>query len=115
MKFIKFKIFCECIFPLDKTGHVRSRKNFYHISAHFRNPGFCLVSKPRKPVFIFRNWSDHYHVIATEKVAEEHILIKCYKCNTFQVIIDLVHDFRNFNILKIILKIYKQKMPSTYV
>ena len=43
-----------------------------------------------------------------EKVAEEHILIKCSKCNTFQVINDLVHDFINFKVLKIILKIHKK-------
>ena len=43
-----------------------------------------------------------------EKVAEKHILTKCSKCNTFQVIIDLVHDFINFNALKIILKIHKK-------
>ena len=35
-----------------------------------------------------------------EKVAEQHILTKCSKCNTFQVISDLVHDFMNFNALK---------------
>ena len=43
-----------------------------------------------------------------EKVAEYHILTKCSKCNTFQVISDLVHEFRNFNALKIILKIHKK-------
>ena len=41
-----------------------------------------------------------------EKVPEEHILTKCSKCNTLQVISDLVHDFMNFNARKIILKIY---------
>ena len=40
-----------------------------------------------------------------EKVAEQHILTKCSKCNTFQVISDLVHDFMNFNALKILKKI----------
>ena len=54
MKFIKFKISRECIFSLENTAHVRLRKIFYHISAHFRNPGFCSVLKSRKPVFIFR-------------------------------------------------------------
>ena len=54
MKFIKFKISRECIFPLDNTAHVCLCKFFYHISAHFRNPGFCSVSKARKPVFNFR-------------------------------------------------------------
>ena len=39
-----------------------------------------------------------------EKVAEQHILTKCSKCNTFQVISDLVHDFMNFNALKNIKK-----------
>ena len=47
-----------------------------------------------------------HHVVAMEKVAEKHILTRCSKCNTFQVIIDLVHDFMNFNALKIILKIH---------
>ena len=49
-------------------------------------------------------WTDSqvtHHVVATEKVAELHILTKCSKCNTFQVISDLGHDFRNFNTLKI--------------
>ena len=41
-----------------------------------------------------------------EKVAEQHIFTKCCKCNTFEVISDLVHDFMNFNALKIIKKIY---------
>ena len=43
-----------------------------------------------------------------EKVAEQHILTKCSKCNTFQVISDLVHDFMNFNALKIFKKIIKK-------
>ena len=42
------------MFPFGNIPHARSRKIFYHISAHFRNPGFRLVSKPRKPVLIFR-------------------------------------------------------------
>ena len=44
-----------------------------------------------------------------EKVAEQHILTKCSKCNTFQVISDLVHDFMNFNALKNIFKKNKKK------
>ena len=40
-----------------------------------------------------------------EKIGEQHILTKCSKCNTFQVISDLVHEIMNFNELKIILKI----------
>ena len=47
-------------------------------------------------------------VVAMEKVAEQHILTKCSKCNTFQVTSDLVHDFMNFNALKIILKIHEK-------
>ena len=43
-----------------------------------------------------------HHVIAMKKVAEYQILAKCSKCNTFQVLSDLVHDFMNFNALKII-------------
>ena len=54
MKFTNFKISRESIFPQENIAHVRSRKFFYHISAHFRNPGFHSVSKPRKPVFTFR-------------------------------------------------------------
>ena len=42
-----------------------------------------------------------HHVVAMEKEDESHILTKCSKCNTFQVISDLVHDFKNFNVLKI--------------
>ena len=55
MKFTNFKISRESIFPIDDIAiaHVRSRKTFYHVSVHFRNPGFRSVSKPRKPVFIF--------------------------------------------------------------
>ena len=54
MKFTNFKKSRKCIFPIADVTHVRSRKTFYHVSAHFRNPGFRSVSKPRKPVFIFR-------------------------------------------------------------
>ena len=50
------------------------------------------------------------HVVAMKKIAEYHILTKCSKCNTFQVIIDLMHDFINFNALKIILKIHKKTL-----
>ena len=42
------------------------------------------------------------------KVAEKHILTKSSKCNTFQAIGDFVHDFMNFNALKMILKIHKK-------
>ena len=42
------------------------------------------------------------HVVAVEKVAEQHILTKCSKCTTFQVIRDLLHEFMNFNALNII-------------
>ena len=58
-----------------------------------------------------------------KKVAEQHIFTKCCKCNTFEVISDLVHDFMNFNALKIIKKqiqvSYSHKRiylwPSTYM
>ena len=43
-----------------------------------------------------------YHVVAMEKVGEQHILTKYFKLNTFQVISDLLHEFMNFNGLKII-------------
>ena len=52
MNFTNFKISREYIFPLDNVAHVRSRETFYNISVNFRNPGFRLVSKPRKPAFI---------------------------------------------------------------
>ena len=39
---------------------------------------------------------------------EQHISTKCSKCNTFQVISDLLHEFMNFNALKIILKVHKK-------
>ena len=48
-----------------------------------------------------------------EKRAAPHILIKCFKCNTFQIISDLVYDFKNFNALKIILKIHKKIKKDT--
>ena len=54
MKFTNFKTSRESIFPIDNITHVRSRKTFYHISVHFRYPGFRSVTKPRKPVLIFR-------------------------------------------------------------
>ena len=40
------------------------------------------------------------------ELPEQYILIKCSKCNTFQVMSHLVYDFMNFNVLKIILKIH---------
>ena len=43
-----------------------------------------------------------------KKVAEQHILTKCSKCNTFQVISDLVNDFMNFNALKLLKKFIKK-------
>ena len=49
-----------------------------------------------------------HHIVAMKKVAEQHILTKCSRCNTFQVISDLVHDFMNFKALKIILKNHKK-------
>ena len=42
------------------------------------------------------------YVVAMEKVVDYHILTKYSKCNTFQVISDLVHDYMNFKALKII-------------
>ena len=50
-----------------------------------------------------------------EKDAEKHILTKCSKCNTFQVISDIVQDFMNFNALKLFLKIYKIKKDHDLV
>ena len=47
-----------------------------------------------------------------KKVAEQHIFTKCCKCNTFEVISDLVHDFMNFNALKIIKKIFFKKSKT---
>ena len=49
-----------------------------------------------------------HHVVAMEKVAEKHTLTKCSKCQTFQVVSDLVHDLMNFYALKIITKIHKK-------
>ena len=43
-----------------------------------------------------------------EKEAEQHILTKFSKGNTFQVIRDLLHEFMNLNALKITLKIHKK-------
>ena len=54
MKFTNLKVSRKCIFPIEDVAHVRLQKTFYHISVNFRNPGFRLVSKPQKPVFIFR-------------------------------------------------------------
>ena len=41
-----------------------------------------------------------HHFVAMKKVAGQHILTKCFKCKTFQVTTDLVHDFMNFNTLQ---------------
>ena len=41
-----------------------------------------------------------HHIEAMEKVGEQHILTKCSKCNTFQVINDILHEIMNFNTLK---------------
>ena len=43
------------------------------------------------------------------------MLTKCSKGNTFQVISDLVHDFMNFNALKIIKKFIKKKLRQIQV
>ena len=46
-----------------------------------------------------------------KKVAEQHIFTKCCKCNTFEVISDLVHVM-NFNALK---KFIKKKVRQIQV
>ena len=48
----------------------------------------------------------NHNILAMEKVAEQHILTRCSKCNTFQVISGLVHDFMNFNVPKILFKVH---------
>ena len=48
------------------------------------------------------------HVVAMEKVAEQYILRKCSKCNTLQVVSNLVHNFMNINALKILSKFIKK-------
>ena len=53
MKFTNLKISREYIFPIDNVAHVRSRKTFYHI-CKLSKSRICSVSKPRKPVFLFR-------------------------------------------------------------
>ena len=47
-----------------------------------------------------------------EKVAE-HVLTKWFKCNTSQVISDLLHGFMNFNAIKIILKCIKNNLEKS--
>ena len=42
-----------------------------------------------------------HHVVAMEKVGEQHILTKYSECNTFQIIGDLLHEFMYFNELKL--------------
>ena len=54
-----------------------------------------------------------HNVVAMEKVAEYHVLTKCSKCNTFQVISDLVDDFMNFNALKVIKKFIKNNLKRS--
>ena len=72
---------------MEVTG--KSQSSYYSVSYEDRYPNYS-------PCYSYQN------------VAEEHILAKCSKCNTFQVISDLVHDFINFNALKIIQKIHKK-------
>ena len=43
-----------------------------------------------------------------ENIAEQHILTKCSKYNTFKVISDLLYEFMSFNALKLFLKIHKK-------
>ena len=50
--------------------------------------------------------------VAMEKVAEQNILTKCSKCNTFQVISNLVHHFMNFNALKIFKNFIKKNKKN---
>ena len=42
----------------------------------------------------------HFVVVMENKI-EQHILTTCSKRNTFQVISDLLHDFMNFNAVKL--------------
>ena len=49
-----------------------------------------------------------HHIVAMEKIAEQHISTKFSKSNTFQVMSDFVRDFSNFNAFKIISKIHKK-------
>ena len=67
------------------------------------------TKKSESSYYSLSYWDRHHvahHVVAMEKVAEQHILVKCSKCNVFQVTSDLLHDFMNFNVLKIYLKIH---------
>ena len=59
-------------------GTEKSESSYYSLSYWDRLPGYS-------PCFYYG------------KVAEQYILTKCSKCNTFQVISDLLHDFMNFN------------------
>ena len=92
MKFTNFKISCECIFPIDNLAHVRWCKTYYHISVNFQNPGFCSVSKPRKPVFIFRpgpttNGINHFKKYLT-----------CPNVNIMGLLAKYTHPYLNFHI-----------------
>ena len=49
-----------------------------------------------------------------KKVAEQQIFTKCCKCNTFEVISDLVHDFMNFNALKKFIKKKVRQIQISY-
>ena len=50
MKFTNLKISRECIFSIENVARVK----LFIKSVHFQNSRFCSVSKPRKPVFLFR-------------------------------------------------------------
>ena len=43
----------------------------------------------------------HLAMEIAAQVTHHVVAMECSKCNTFQVIDDLLHDFTNFNALKI--------------
>ena len=68
-----------------------------------------VTEKPKSSNYSLSYWDRHptYSPYCSyEKSSWITYFNKISKCNTFQVINDFVHDFMNFNALKIIKKIY---------
>ena len=65
------------------------------------------TEKSKSSYYSFSYWDKvTHHVVVMEKVAEQPMQQNALKCNTFQVISDLLHKIMNFNALKIFEQIH---------
>ena len=81
-------VFKLLVLLLTMEGNEKSESSYYSLSYHNRCPSYSPCC-------------------SYVKNAEYYILMKYCKCNTFQIIRDLVHDFMTFNAREIIQKIIK--------